>query len=52
VGRRGHERGDGREDRAFPVHPDGFVAESEAVTHRFFFGFFFYFPCLLAEGTG
>jgi hypothetical protein len=31
------------------------VAESEAVTHRFFFGLFFgffYFPCLLAEGTG
>jgi len=22
-----------------------------AMTHRFFFGFF-YFPCLLAEGTG
>jgi len=33
------------------VHPDGFVAESETVTHRFSFGFF-YFPRLLAEGTG
>jgi hypothetical protein len=29
-----------------------FVIESQAMTRRFFFGFFFYFPCLLAEGTG
>jgi hypothetical protein len=28
------------------------VAESKAVTQRFFFGFFFYFPGQLAEGTG
>jgi hypothetical protein len=28
------------------------VIQSEKMIHRFFFGFFFYFPCLLAEGTG
>jgi hypothetical protein len=33
------------------VHPDGFVAESEAVTHRYFFGFFFCFSSPPAEGT-
>jgi hypothetical protein len=33
------------------VHPDGFMAESEAMTRRFGF-FFFYFPCLLADGSG
>jgi hypothetical protein len=25
---------------------------AQRMIHRFFFGFFFYFPCLLAEGTG
>jgi hypothetical protein len=32
-----------------------FVLESEPMTRRFtpfFFGFFFYFPCLLADGSG
>jgi hypothetical protein len=33
------------------VHPDGFVAESEAMRREFFFGFFFY-PSQLAEGAG
>jgi hypothetical protein len=33
------------------VHANGFVAESKTMTRRFF-GFFFYFPCHLAEGTG
>jgi hypothetical protein len=28
-----------------------FMLESSAMTRRFF-GFFFYFPCLLADGTG
>lgn len=28
------------------------VIQSKPMIHRFFFGFFFYFPCLLAEGTG
>ena len=28
----------------------GFVFESRSMTRRFFF--FFYFPCLLADGTG
>jgi hypothetical protein len=28
------------------------MLQFQTVTHRFFFGFFFYFPCLLAEGTG
>jgi len=27
------------------------MLESASMTRRFF-GFFFYFPCLLAEGTG
>jgi hypothetical protein len=31
--------------------PRGFVIESQAMG-RFFFFAFFYFPCLLAEGTG
>ena len=39
------------QDRPLPLHPDGFVAESETMTHRLRL-FFFYFPCLLAEGTG
>jgi uncharacterized protein (TIGR00369 family) len=51
LGRGGHERGKRGEDRPLQVHPDGFVAESETVTHRFFFGFFFY-PSLRADGTG
>ncbi len=29
----------------------GFVFESSAMTRRFWF-FFYFFPCLLAEGTG
>jgi hypothetical protein len=29
----------------------GFMLESLPMS-RFFFGFFFYFPCLLADGTG
>jgi hypothetical protein len=31
--------------------PRGFVLESAPMSRRFF-GFFFYFPCLLAEGAG
>jgi hypothetical protein len=33
------------------VHADGFVAESKAVTRRFFF-FGFFYPSQLAEGAG
>ena len=29
----------------------GFVFEYNAMTRRFYF-FFYYFPCLLADGTG
>jgi hypothetical protein len=28
------------------------MIQSGAMAHRFLFGFFFDFPCLLAEGTG
>jgi len=28
------------------------MLESRSMMHRFFFGFFSYFPCQLAEGTG
>jgi len=28
------------------------MLESNSIMHRYFFGFFFYFPCQLAEGTG
>jgi hypothetical protein len=31
--------------------PAGFMFESPAMS-RYFFGFFFYFPCLAADGTG
>ena len=31
--------------------PGRFMFESDYMTRRFFFGFF-YFPCHLAEGTG
>jgi 1,4-dihydroxy-2-naphthoyl-CoA hydrolase len=64
-----------RQDCAFPVHPDGLVAQigakqpaekqrgvvantrsavlqSAAMTQRSHVFGFFYFPCLLAEGTG
>ena len=51
VGCGGRHRGEREADSPVPVHPDGFMAESPTMTRRFF-GFFFYFPCLLADGTG
>ena len=51
LGRGGHQRGERGQDRAIPVHADGFVAESASMSFRFFFAYF-YFPCNLAEGTG